>query len=325
MFDADGFVEAMSAHGFAEYGHELASLSQQKLDQSPHGDTSKWQTAIDSLGFPSVTAVNLDRPAPAVEITSQDVTSTTEALKQLSPWRKGPFQLGQVFLDAEWRSDRKWDRLVKHIHPLKGRRILDIGSGNGYYLYRMIGQGAKLAVGIDPTRLFLFQFRALQTFFGQENAFLLPLKDSELTDTVCSWSPLFDTVFSMGVLYHRRESHTHLEILRRSVAPGGQVVLETLVLPKCADTSLRPEGRYAQMRNVWLVPTVSDLKKMIVDCGFENVRVVDVTQTTTEEQRATEWMIFDSLDSFLDCNDSDLTVEGYPAPRRAIVIADSPA
>jgi len=56
-------------------------------------------------------------------------------------------------------------------------------------------------------------------------------------------------------------------------------------------------------------------------CGFKNIRVVDVNQTSLEEQRATPWMTFNSLKDFLDPDDINLTMEGLPAPRRATFIA----
>ncbi|MEW8068099.1 MAG: DUF1698 domain-containing protein, partial [Candidatus Thiodiazotropha endolucinida] len=43
--------------------------------------------------------------------------------------------------------------------------------------------------------------------------------------------------------------------------------------------------------------------------------------TTIEEQRATEWMRFESLADYLDPADRSLTIEGYPAPRRAVFVA----
>ena len=46
-------------------------------------------------------------------------------------------------------------------------------------------------------------------------------------------------------------------------------------------------------------------------------------RATIQEQRRTEWMRFHSLADFLDPENPTLTVEGLPAPRRAIVIANS--
>jgi tRNA (mo5U34)-methyltransferase len=52
--------------------------------------------------------------------------------------------------------------------------------------------------------------------------------------------------------------------------------------------------------------------------------VVDVNVTSTQEQRSTEWMSFHSLENFLDPDDHSKTIEGYPAPRRAIITANAP-
>ena len=43
--------------------------------------------------------------------------------------------------------------------------------------------------------------------------------------------------------------------------------------------------------------------------------------TSTDEQRRTDWMINESLSDYLDPDDPALTVEGYPAPKRAVLIA----
>jgi tRNA (mo5U34)-methyltransferase len=49
--------------------------------------------------------------------------------------------------------------------------------------------------------------------------------------------------------------------------------------------------------------------------------VVDLNRTTTDEQRSTPWMRFESLAQCLDPDNPELTVEGYPAPLRAVVLA----
>jgi tRNA (mo5U34)-methyltransferase len=74
------------------------------------------------------------------------------------------------------------------------------------------------------------------------------------------------------------------------------------------------------MRNVWFIPSVATLTDWLNDMKFKNIRCVDVTRTTGEEQRVTSWMEFESLADFLDPDDDSRTVEGYPAPKRAIFI-----
>jgi tRNA (mo5U34)-methyltransferase len=243
-----------------------------------------------------------------------------QALRQLHPWRKGPFCLFGLHIDSEWRSDWKWQRLHLHIQPLRDRLVLDVGCGNGYHLWRMRGAGARLVLGIDPTLLFVHQFAALQHYIRDPRAGLLPLTLEELPAKM----ELFDTVFSMGVLYHRRSPFDHLQELREALRPGGELVLETLVIEGGAGQVLVPKDRYARMRNVWFIPSVPELQHWLARAGFLDVRCVDVTVTSTGEQRGTDWMRFESLDQCLDPDDPGRTVEGYPAPRRAILIARRP-
>lgn len=134
----------------------------------------------------------------------------------------------------------------------------------------------------------------------------------------------FDTVFSMGVLYHRRSPLDHLQELKDCLRPGGQLVLETLVIEGKQGDTLLPEGRYARMGNVWFLPSCDTLLSWLRKLGFVDAQLVDVCVTTTEEQRSTEWMTFHSLADFLDPEDTSKSIEGYPAPRRAIVTARVP-
>ena len=129
-------------------------------------------------------------------------------------------------IDTEWRSDWKWDRLKNHIEPLSGRKVLDIGCGSGYHCWRMRGAGAELVIGIDPTPLFIVQFFALQKYIQDHHVTVLPMGIEHLPEKL----RFFDTVFSMGVLYHRRSPFDHLIELRDCLVSGGELILETLVI-----------------------------------------------------------------------------------------------
>jgi tRNA (mo5U34)-methyltransferase len=78
------------------------------------------------------------------------------------------------------------------------------------------------------------------------------------------------------------------------------------------------------MRNTWFIPSTGLLETWLKRCGFRDVRIADVSVTSPDEQRRTEWMFFESLADFLDPDDSTLTIEGHPAPRRATLIARCP-
>ncbi len=294
---------------------EVCDRAHSKLRNHSHGDLPRWKSTLEKL--PAVeTCAELDHPAPRLGKPHGGKEVLREQLMGLHPWRKGPLQLAGIRIDTEWRSDWKWTRVSPHI-DLNGHRVLDIGSGNGYFGLRMLGAGADFVIGIDPTLLFVMQHFACRHFSGDIANYVLPLGVEELPEGPAG----LDTVFSMGVLYHRKDPASHLERIYSLLKDGGTLVLETLVLPKGEENLLIPDGRYARMRNVWAIPGAGRLLGWIKEAGFSEPRLVDISPTTIEEQRSTPWMTFESLEQALDPSDPSKTVEGLPAPVRAIVIA----
>jgi tRNA (mo5U34)-methyltransferase len=281
-----------------------------------HGRAEEWDAALATVQS-STQASQFDTDTVSVGDPNADFE---DVLSMFLPWRKGPFQVGKTLIDTEWRSDWKWQRISRHIQPLEGKQVLDIGCGNGYHLFRMLGAGADLALGIDPTILFNYQFSLLQKLSQPNRAYLLPLRSEHLPQFGG-----FDTVFSLGVLYHRRSPIDHLKELLSFAKPGGELVLETLIVEGDQNTLLIPRDRYAKMANVWFIPSTSMLELMLRRAGFIDVKTVDVNVTSLEEQRATRWMQFQSLEDYLDPTDKTKTVEGYPAPTRAVLVARKPA
>jgi len=265
--------------------------------------------------------VDLDSDAVSVSAGSDSDEigqQLTGLLRQLMPWRKGPYDIHGVYIDTEWHSDWKWQRVVPHISSLEGRKVLDVGCGSGYHCWRMAGENAELVIGIDPSILFAMQFAAIKHFVGADYpVYMLPLGIQDVPKNLRA----FDTVFSMGVLYHRRSPIDHLMELRDCLRPGGELVLETLVIEGRPGETLVPEERYAKMRNVWFIPSVATLELWLRRSGFEAIQTVDVSVTSIDEQRSTEWMQFESLSDFLDPDNHALTIEGYPAPMRATIVA----
>lgn len=294
------------------------------LSRKRYGDLARWLEALEELPPVQADAIQLNSARVGASVANQLTADTQQqlhaALTKLHPWRKGPFDLFGVHIDTEWRSDWKWDRLQNAIDSLEGRRVLDVGCGSGYHCWRMLGDGAKEVIGIDPTPLFVVQFWALQKYLQQDNAWVLPLPMEQVPAKLQA----FDTVFSMGVLYHRRSPLDHLQELKECLRPGGQLVLETLVIAGELGETLLPEGRYARMGNVWFLPSTDTLLSWLRKLGFVDEQLVDACDTSTEEQRSTDWMTFHSLANFLDPEDATKTIEGYPAPRRAVVTARLP-
>jgi len=292
-----------------------------RLDPDRHGDMPRWKQALEDLPHPERSTVDLLNSVSAVHVNASVQTDFQErlesALKKLHPWRKGPFSLFGVEIDTEWRSDWKWDRFKDAIDPLRDRVVLDVGCGSGYHCWRMAGAGAKLVLGIEPMLLYVMQYWAIRRLLGDFGAWVLPLAMEDLPGELRT----FDTVFSMGVMYHRKSPFDHLLELKGALRGGGQLVLETLVVEGDENTVLVPKGRYARMRNVWCLPSIKALSLWLAKTGFRDIQMVDVTMTSTSEQRSTEWMTFESLKQCLDPADECRTVEGYPAPLRAILTA----
>lgn len=288
--------------------------------ENKHGALPKWEKVLAKLNYPAPDTLDLKTSVTigsGEQLADGPKEKLENLLQLLHPWRKGPFYVHGIHIDTEWRSDWKWDRVLPHISPLENRTVLDVGCGSGYHMWRMYGEGAKFVVGVDPSSLFLCQFEAIKRLAGEHHpVHLLPLGIEELPsyDT-------FDTVFSMGVLYHRRSPIDHLLQLRDQLRDGGELVLETLVIEGDENTVLVPPDRYGKMNNVWFIPSVAALELWLKKCEFTEVRCVNLDETALEEQRTTEWMRNESLVDFLDPNNPTLTVEGHPAPRRATFIA----
>lgn len=296
---------------------QLASWSKDAL----HGDFKQWQKVIANLPPTTPSSIELQEHVQfgqSTDISAGAAERIRVLLQQLKPWRKGPFAIHGIDIDTEWRSDWKWQRVAPHISDLTHRYVLDVGCGSGYHLWRMRGAGAECVVGIDPSQLFYAQFQAIKHFNPDPAVNLIPIGIDEMPVL-----KQFDTVFSMGVLYHRRSPIDFLQQLKNQLRPGGELILETLVVEGDAQTVFMPGDRYAKMRNVWFIPSTAALTQWLSRVGFQDIRLVDLSVTSLEEQRATAWMENESLIDFLDPNDHSKTIEGYPAPLRAVIVARS--
>jgi tRNA (mo5U34)-methyltransferase len=309
-----GMRSRLTSHFAAESVSAALQAHQARLER--HGDLARWRQAQTLL--PEVTqGWHIDAGWLVAGANAPDPDALRATLASFIPWRKGPVRLGGVAIETEWRSDLKWDRIAGQV-DLTGKRVLDVGAGNGYFGWRMLEAGAELVVGCDPTQLFVIQHEIIGHFAGASNNCLLALRLEDLPVGLAD----FDTVFSMGVLYHRRDHLAHLRDLAARVAQGGELVLETLIIEGDSLEPLVPEDRYANMRNVHALPSLKLLGQWLEQAGYRDVRCLDVTATTRAEQRSTEWMPFHSLAEALDPNDPTQTREGHPAPLRALMVCE---
>lgn len=319
-----GLLEQLDTPALRPWREVLPAHIEQLFLQRNHGDYKRWLAALDSMPDFRAASVDLNGAAitvGAAENFSDDCrTALQEGLRGLMPWRKGPYDIAGVYIDTEWRSDWKWDRIAPHLSPLAGRKVIDIGCGSGYHLWRMAGAGAELVIGVEPSPLFNFQFWALQRYIDDRRVHMAPVGIQHMPPKL----EAFDSCFSMGVLYHRPSPFEHLFDLKDLLCSGGELILETLVIEGGEGQVLVPEGRYASMNNVWFLPSCKTLESWLRKAGFADIRLVDVNQTSLQEQRRTDWMQFYSLENFLDDDNHKLTIEGHPAPRRAVFVATKP-
>lgn len=321
IFDSNRFQSELKGTRLSDWTDQLSEAVNAQEHALKHGHLPTWEQAVESLPHSAKTAWSMDDGVMKLDIILDDPKTTQlhKALEALIPWRKGPYAFGPVAVDTEWRSDWKWSRIHPHIQPLDNRAVLDVGCGNGYHLWAMRAAGANLVLGIDPSLHYLQQFRAVQHFAKDPSVQLLPLPMEALPENMS----LFDTAFSMGVLYHRREPHGHLQELKQALRPGGELVLETLIIGEEEDKGLFLPGRYANMRNIYELPSSKRLERWIEESGFNSIKTVSHNQTSLEEQRSTAWMPNYSLQQALDPSDMSKTVEGHPRPLRAVVIAQA--
>lgn len=274
-------------------------------------------------GLPDVRPSSTDveqariRIGTADDLAPNQMASLDAALCELKPWRKGPFEIFGIQIDSEWDSSIKWNRLAGHLGSLAEKRVLDIGSSCGYYMFRLAARQPAIIVGIEPYLNYYFQFLALSRYLSFPRIHCLPLKLEEMP----SMRRCFDMVMCMGILYHRRSPLDTLLQIHGLMVPGGQLVLETLVLEGDGEMALFPEKRYAKMNNIFFIPTVACLSHWLTRSGFDCIQCVDISKTTSKEQHKTDWIDTQSLADFLDPDDPQKTVEGYPAPVRAMLVA----
>ena len=242
-----------------------------------------------------------------------DAEQILQTAKMMMPWRKGPFDLFGLFIDTEWQSFMKYNLLRPHFN-LSGKRVADIGCNNGYYLFRMLEDNPAKLVGFDPSAIYKTQFDFINHFARTDIVYeLLGVEHLPF------YEEKFDTIFCLGVLYHRSDPVAMLKALNKGLEKGGEVILDTFMIDGEDEICLSPAGSYSKIPNIYFVPTVKVLENWCRRAGFGGFEVLEVTTTTLDEQRKTEWIEGQSLEDFLDPADSTKTVEGYPAPKRIYV------
>jgi len=246
-------------------------------------------------------------------LSEHEAIQVKETALLMKPWRKGPFQINDLFIDSEWQSQIKYNLLEPHF-DLKDKIVGDIGCNNGYYLFRMLSHEPKKLIGFDPSAIYYSQFQFINHFIESDIVYeLLGVEHVEF------YEHKFDVLFCLGVLYHRSDPVAMLKSLFKGLNKGGELILDTFMIDGEGEMCLTPKDRYSKIPNIYFVPTVNALINWCTRAGFESVEVLETMVTESNEQRKTEWIDTQSLEDFLDPNDPTKTVEGYPAPKRVYI------
>lgn len=239
-------------------------------------------------------------------------------LQQLKPWKKGPFNIFGILIDAEWRSNYKWHRICPVISDyITNKRIMDIGCNNGYFAFKMLRYQPQLIIGLEPYEKYRAQSDLLAYFFDSSYLYVEPFG----VEHIDVYYNFFDLILFMGVIYHLKNPCEVLFKVHAALRRGGKLILESQGIMGDDPIALIPESRYANAKGIWFVPTEKYLINLLKRCDFKRINCFYKHVLTTDEQRSTLWAPISSLSEGLDSNDLSKTIEGYPAPIRIYIEA----
>lgn len=259
-------------------------------------------------------AVRIGQPD---DISPEERKQVFSTMRSFMPWRKGPFNVFGIDIDAEWRSERKWNRMLPELPSLEGKLVADIGCNNGYYMFRAAHHRPLFVLGFEPYVQHYYTFRTLNSFAGQDNL------QSELlgVEHLHLFPDSFDVIFLLGIIYHRPSPIDTLRDILAALKPGGTLILESQAIPGDEPIALFPEKTYAKVPGSWFIPTGACLANWLTRSGFDAVKPFCSHPMSIAEQRRTEWMTYESYEDFIDKEHSGLTIEKYPAPWRVFFTA----
>ncbi|HEC1873679.1 TPA: tRNA 5-methoxyuridine(34)/uridine 5-oxyacetic acid(34) synthase CmoB [Campylobacter jejuni] len=235
-------------------------------------------------------------------------------VKELKPWRKGPFKIDNLFIDTEWQSFIKFNILKPFMDEISQKCVADIGCNNGYYMFKMLEFNPVKLIGFDPSIKYRLQFELMNTLAKT------PIKYELLgVEDLPNYGLKFDVIFCLGVIYHRSDPIKMLKDLKAGLNKNGVVFLDTMYIEDEREIALVPNKTYSKIPNIYFVPSISALKNWCERAGFKEFEVLATKKTDENEQRKTEWIDSFSLENFLDPKDKNLTIEGYEAPKRVYI------
>lgn len=312
------------AHVPAESVDQINHLREQALASlTKAGAVNPWLDQAAQASLPQARFTAFDQAAVTLgradELSTEQQSHLRPLLEAMKPWKKGPYSLFGIDIDAEWRSDWKWQRFERHCPNLTGQTVADIGCHNGYFMFRMLAHNPELVVGFEPVAPHWLSFHFLNELAGQSRL-QFELLGAEHIDL---FPRTFDTIFCLGILYHHTDPVGLLRKMLQALKPHGHLMIDCQGIPGDSPLTLVPRKRYAGARGIWFLPTESALINWVRRAGFSQAETIFAEPLSTEEQRATPWAPIRSLAERLDPANPNKTMEGYPAPWRYYVKAQA--
>ncbi len=237
-------------------------------------------------------------------------------LRLFIPWKKGPFNFFNIKVHSEWNSSLKWERIKPYLGPLEGENIADIGCHNGYFMFKMLPLKPKQVVGFDPVIKLFYNFHFIQNFVQSPELIFEPLG----VEHIRHYRSYFHKVLCLGILYHLKDPVTALLKIHRSLKSGGKIIVDCQGIIGEGSYCLFPSKKYAGAGGVWFVPTKECVINWLKRAQFKEIFCFYDEALDCTEQKPSSWAPVASLEHYLKKEDSSLTVEGYPAPRRFYLV-----
>lgn len=322
LFDRDSLFQAVTDYykneGRSYIDSDELTKARDLFFHSPYKAQQIERSEFILSFFNKLAGVRCDFSSSYLKVGSLSDLKRTErldlhyALRYFMPWKKGPFVLFDTVIESEWNSYLKWKRIKPHLGSLLGKNIADIGCHNGYFMFKMIPYHPKITIGFDPVLKLFYNFHFLQNFVHCRNIFFEPLG----VECIKYFKSFFDKVLCLGLLYHRTDPIQTLRDIHRSLRKGGQIIVDSLGIDAEGSSCLFPQKKYAGAGGVWFVPTKECLVNWLKRAQFKKISCFFDEPLSINEQRSTLWAPIASLSHYLDSDNTSLTVEGYPAPKR---------
>jgi len=215
---------------------------------------------------------------------------TAAAVAKMRPYWHSPIDFGHGIVMKNWLAQRRFrrrQRIMKLPEDLSGKRVLDIGTWDGFFSWEMEKRGAGSKEG-ENFAIDFFCKEALEQFLfvRKVRGSNIQYKRLDVHELNPASEGEFDFILCAGVLYHCRYPLAALEAIRKVCR--GQLVLETVCMipifhsnfpmiaffPGDGEALSKRKGGKKRRWHISAAATVPWLVEALYSAGFSKVEVV---------------------------------------------------